>query len=284
MRTVPFRTVLEQVLALSGTPYSASTQEQREIAANHITLRFQEGYDRYPWPEILKIEERAFAAAYDAGRTYDSGDVVWYSTTSKYYEATATGTGNLPTNTSFWEETTKPAALLIEYEQYGANKIYRLWGAYERDPRVNTTNRSRNYVQTADGFVFPGSTTNTLWLVFTTRPPVWTAIPYNASASYARYDQVFSTDTENANIFPDRGENWIMELDDDENAFWLKQDFPAVLQLFVSYGAAADLMLYGGNRDVADIQRMKAQADTALWDEWDKVKPLATALVKGLGA
>lgn len=51
-------------------------------------------------------------AAYAGGTTYDEDDQAYYSTTGKFYRAVLETTGNLPTDTSYWEEVEIPYAFL----------------------------------------------------------------------------------------------------------------------------------------------------------------------------
>lgn len=281
MRTRPFRTVLEAALAEAGTPYTSATQGQLEVAANAVSFRSQTLADMFPWPELLLVEERAFAENYFASKTYEAGDVVWYDTTRKYYEALQGTTGNLPTDATYWEETTRPDPQVIEVEQYGANKIDRLWSVWTNDPRSALSNRSWDFTNMGDRYDVPRADSDTVWIVFHKPPARYTAIVWDVNANYNRYDQVYYPGDENGVNFPDRGENYMLELDTNGNAMWVLVPFPAVLFGYCVYGAAASMVRYGGNHDLADI--LEARAEQSMQTEWDKARPLIKALVKGVG-
>ena len=280
MRTRPFRTVLEAAFAEAGTPYLSATTAQLEVAANAVSFRVQTAADMFPWPELIRVEERAFCENWFVTKTYAADDVVWSTTERKYYIALQASTNVAVTNTSYWAETTTPTPKIVELEQYGATKIARLWDAWKNDPRSSTSNRSWNYTFHNDRFDFPDATGNTVWLVFSPPPPKFTTVLYDAGADYDRYDQVYSPGTENGENFPDRGENYMLELDTSNNPFWQLVPFPAALYGYCVYGCAATMLRNNGNREVA--MELEAIADQKLQTEWDKARPLIRALVKGV--
>jgi hypothetical protein len=74
---------------------------------------------------------------YNAGTAYAAGDQAYYETTGDYYKCILTSTGNLPTNTTYWERLTVPYELF----EYTCQASYGDWlksneqhqnGAFER--------------------------------------------------------------------------------------------------------------------------------------------------------
>lgn len=278
MRTTPFRTMLETTLALAGIPYAATTQDQRDTAANHINLKLQDWWDAKPWPELLQFEERAFASPWDATRSYGVGDVVWSETEEAYYEAAQAGSGHAVTDAAWWTVTDKPARQVIDWEQYGQNKIGRVWGVSNTDPRLSTSRVEWEIILTDEGVVVPDATGNTVWIVFTKPASRFTAIEYSPTADYDRYDLVFYPGSENGENFPDRGEVSMLELDTNGDDFWDWVPFPAFLSSGISYLAAADMCRFMGGKDsIAD--RYELLGEQKLLDEWDKVRPLVVAWI-----
>lgn len=277
MRRIPFRTVMEQALAVAGYNYSSAQAGQLESLCNYINMRVQSAWDWAPWPELVRIEERAFAAPYEASRTYGEGDVVWYAAEEAYFEALSTTQGNAPTNATYWEETTTPAELLVEWEQYGLTKMARVWQVYTKDPRTAATALKLDHVETRNGVVVPKATGTTVWVKYTEPAYRYTAVEHNGAAAYSRYDLVYYPASETASIFPDRGEVYEAELDSNGVQVWELVPFPAFLSLHVTRAAGADVLRYYGQLERAlEYDGLAAQA---LQDEWDKVRAYQTAEV-----
>ncbi len=283
MRSTPFRTIIEQVLGLAGQVYDSTASAQLEQVSNFITLRMQEAYDYYPFPELRKREERAFANRWYATVSYAVSDVVWDPTTEKYYAALQAHSNVVVTNATYWEEASTPATLLVNYEQLGATKIGRVWGVYATDPNTSTSNTEYDYVQTEDGIAVPGCTAKTVWVVFTPPAPRWTARTHVTTAgAYRRYDVVYSDPNATANEnFPDRGECYVAEYDSNNAIVWVKQPFPTVLSRFVVYAAGSDLLRYYGKKDQADD--FESRAYQFLGDERDKVGLSSMQSWRGIG-
>lgn len=280
MRTVPFRTILEQVLGIMGQPFSINQTSQLEQACNFINLRVANKWDDRPWPELVQYQERAFAAPYVATRTYATDDVVWWEATDAYYKALSTTIGNAPTNPTYWEETTTPSEMLVEWEQYAQDKIGRVWEVWTADPRITATARRMEYLLTADGIVVPAALQDTVWIVFTKPASRYTSALYAEGTTYNRYDMVFYPWTESAAIFPDRGEVYQVEQDSLGAYFWNLVPFPAFLSGYVTMAAAADMLRHNGQKELA-IQ-YEQTADDRLANEWDKVRQAGRVIVLGV--
>lgn len=276
---------MEQCLGLTGELFSIGQTAQLEQVCNFINVRMARKWDDRPWPELLNYQERAFAAPYVASRDYAAGDMVWYATTEKYYAASQDSTGNAPTNVTFWAETSRPAALTVEHEQYGLDKISKVWGVWSKDPRVNTTALDLGFIQTGDGFVVPAAPGNTVWVVFAKPASRYTAVQFSQTAAdageYSRYDLTFWPAEEDSDIFPDRGDVFMAEVNEADEYVWQLVPFPAFMAGYIGIGVAADLMRYRGQKEQA--AQFDAQAEDALEDEWDKVRPAGRAQVTGVG-
>jgi hypothetical protein len=90
-----------------------------------------------PTDDIIYVDNAAalgepnFAADYNNNFTYSIGDVVIYE--GVYYQATAAGTGHLPTNTAYWEEVVGSANVWGVITIDGERIMYR-----HRDTVANT--------------------------------------------------------------------------------------------------------------------------------------------------
>lgn len=61
--------------------------------------------------------------AYAAGVAYSTNDQAYYATTGDFYRAKQASTGNLPTNTTYWERLTIP----YDFAEYIAHGAYADW-------------------------------------------------------------------------------------------------------------------------------------------------------------
>lgn len=143
MRTTPFRAVLEEVLASCGLVYDAANQTQLDTAANCINRRLAEMWDWTSWPETVRSQKRGFADQHTTALPYAAGDVLWDDTAEAYYEAKIlVPVGIALTNTTYWGVATRPTASLIEWEQYGADEIGRVWRVTKADWFTDTARNS----------------------------------------------------------------------------------------------------------------------------------------------
>ena len=260
MRRVPFRTILERIHELNGLTYDGANTSLLAVVVNSINRRVAEAWDWCPWPELLRVEQRAFAEDWVATESYSTGDVVWYN--SAYWEAQQDSTGVAPVEGADWSETDTPADKLIAWEQSGETKIGRPLYIYKNDPRSASTNVRYSWMEDTDGIHMLGCTRETVWVVFMEPATVYSSIVWATNAPYERYDVVYYPGTETGIAFPDKGECYKAELDSAGEQFWQLQPFPAVLAAYVTYAAAADLARY--YRKDEDAARLQADADDHL--------------------
>jgi hypothetical protein len=68
----------------------------------------EDGAPAVVWVEFRRRMPKFTGTAYSNTTAYAVGDVVYYSTTGECYVARAAGTGNLPTNTTYWTKQDLP--------------------------------------------------------------------------------------------------------------------------------------------------------------------------------
>lgn len=259
IRRVPFRTILEGVLAPVGQTLDTALTAQLTIAVNAINMRVEEGWNYGAWPEWTLCQERPFADKWYDDLSYAAGDLVYYAPNHKYYTALLAGTNQNPvTATTYWEETVD-VDQIVGWEQYYQDKIGRVLGVTNADPNTTLDYYDWEWELGADGLLIPEATGDTVWVKFLKRPPrfsasIWTAAPATA---YQRYDVVFYPGTESGN-FPSKGECYELDLDTDSNPIYTLVEFPAVLEAFVTRAAAADLARFYGQEKKADVLEDRA--------------------------
>lgn len=172
MRTVTVRSVLNGVAARMGIDISQTIPSHTVTAyLEYINSRLAEVWERYPWPEWTLIEQREYRATYAAGTAYVAGDEVFYE--GAYYRATGSTTGNLPTDTGYWEGADGDMVRTIALDQDGETEISEVIGVYGSDPRVNRSAREYDFEVTADGVLVMGGPAQP-WVEFCKAAPVFT--------------------------------------------------------------------------------------------------------------
>ncbi len=266
MNRVPFRDVMEAVLAQCGQKFDATLNDQQSILATYINIRMSEAWNFGPWHDIALIEERAFADSWNTDVDYVIGDIVYLADTGKYYSAKADNSGKSPdTNTTEWladceHETT------ISHEQYGAEKINRVWKITSQNPRKFKTFRSYEFDQSGTDIHVPECGLTTVWLHFSPPAPRFTGKKWDAAlaSTYTRGTIIFYPGEESG-TFPNTGECYRADLDSEGNAIWVLIPFPEFLQRFVVSAAAADMLRYYGKSEEATELRNESYA--ALYEE-----------------
>lgn len=283
MRTIPFRTVLEDVLGLAGYPYDTASQTQLEMAARFVNRHVRQFWEWGPWPEWTRAEYRPLAETYNETITYVQGDVVYYDTTDTYYVCTAAlSAGNLPTNTNYWAESEVPVVPYIDYEQHHQTKIGRVWRVTRLNPYVTGRADQTSYPFSVsdNGIIVADRTQKRVWVLFSDQSPRFSAKAFDATASYQQYDVVYYPNTENSDIFPDRGQCYYADIDSLGAYVWVQVKFPLAAHNYVVNKAAADMLRYYGNKELAvSIDQM---SEEMIQVEWDRVNTLAYQNVIGM--
>lgn len=284
MNKVPFRGVLEEVFGIGvGRALDTSSQVELDLAVNRINRRLQEAWDFAMWPEVIRSQERGCAEPWHTNMAYSSGDVVWDSTTAKYYLASQNvPAGTAVTNATYWTATTKPAGNLIGWEQYSKDEIGRVWKVSNKDATKYSSLRSYPWVETSDGIrVHDDMTGDTAWVLFSLRCPVFSGKPHDPTVNYETGDIVLSPLTEVTGRFPQQGESYKVIKDAENNYAWTLVEFPKRLALCVTTAAAGDLLRYYQQKERGN--EMIAEARTYLEDEVMKLGSASGAAVNFRG-
>lgn len=265
-------------MGIAGQKYDATLTDQLAIAVGFINLRVREGWEWEKWPEWTLSQERAFAEDWADTESYAEDEVVWDATTEAYYKSLQdANTGNAVTDAAWWEECDADDTEILT-EQYGRDKIGRVWNVCDLNPQQYEQVRTYPHVLTADGLRVLGSPGTTVWVEFTKPAPRFSSRVHSTSETgYARYDIVFYPGTEDSDLFPDRGECYIAEVDDAGDQFWDKVDFPMALAQFVISAAGGDLLKHYGQRETGNEEIDRGYA--ALFAEARKVAPARRAAV-----
>ena len=106
MQITKFRDVLGGVAHRMGLDPDNLLDVEKASLAEFIQSRVRQGWEYYPWPETMKVEQRQYRPDYAGGTTYsnaasdvDSSQVYWPQE-NKYYQALKSTSGNAPTDAS----------------------------------------------------------------------------------------------------------------------------------------------------------------------------------------
>lgn len=275
INSIPFRTILEDVLGLSGYPYDSASQAQLEMAARFINRHIRNFWEWGAWPEWTRAEQRAFASPYYASVTYALNNVVYYATTDKYYKALGSTIGNAPTNATHWVQVGIPDAREIAFAQNGLRIVGRPWRVTRLNPYFTARGDQYSFAFNLHEGALSVSdcNLNRVWLLYSDPAPVFTAKVWSSATAqaglYQRYDIVFYPGDEITNTFPQKGLCYIADYDANGSAVWVPVYFPRAAHSYVVFKAGADLLRHYGQKELAPTY--DAQGDAAIRDEWDKI-------------
>lgn len=273
MLATTYARLLARTLALSGT--QASTTDSADLAqiGTLIDSRCRAAWEHYWWPETMQSEARPYRADYASGTTYAIGDEVYYPTTGYYYTATASTTGNAPTNNSYWELLLDIEPAEVPYTATGLSAIGKVRQVAASDPQDGAGARNLPFALTATGVRLIGQTVPMLAYVwYQLRAPELSGATYSAGATYAVDDRIYFASGSGTY----EGDYWTCltatsagESPSTHAAKWQRNEIPSILVDAIAYGTAADLMRAGGKADLAPY--LEDKAETALIREQSKL-------------
>lgn len=193
MRTIPFLQLLRKAQRLCGLA-RLEPPELAESFAEWLEARLRKAYQRFPWPELCPVEERALRERWQATEDYVPGDVVAHDAGdgTAYYEAQTYVPAALEpgTDEDYWTET-GDYERIVAYDQPGENVFHDVLGVYRRDPRrFPAAPLPLGFRLLDDGILLPTDAPATVFIQYRKAPPRLTTTAYDAAATYTP-DDVF---------------------------------------------------------------------------------------------
>lgn len=269
MRTVTAKALIYGAATCGGMDPSEHLPDNIARAlVEYLNGAIRTGWESYDWPELTKIEQRAYRDPYEAGTTYGLGDEVWDAATLTYYRSLAAGNaGNPLTDTTKWETPTD-FDRYVSWEQTGQTPIGDILGASRNDPRKTGLERALavGYWLGENGIQFGPDAPNLVWIRFRTRPATITWDQYAATTSYAAGETAY---------YPADGQCYTCiaaatnRTPPTSPTYWQPVELPYVLAEWAKRAAAADWLREERQYEKAAAQQ--AHAQTALDREWDKL-------------
>lgn len=248
MRTVTYKSIQDSVFRNAGIDPNSDTltTEQKGAVADYINERVVEALQFAWWPELMRIEERAFRRTWRAVETYAAGDEVYYA--EAYYEAIRANTGVQPgTSENDWTLTVL-TNWYIELNRLGETPIGEVKQITRIDPRTKQTQRLK-FALSENGIQMVGTNLpDTVWVEFRIQPPVFTSAAWATKVGgYLDGERVLNDDGEVYEVITINGE-----------MYWNKVEMPFVFSAFVKRAATADYLNFVGQTDKADNELEKA--------------------------
>jgi len=277
MRTVTFKSVLWGLaLRLGLDPAENLQTNQAQALVEYINARVREAWEWADWPELVAVEERAFAVAHDSSLTYNTGNLVWDAGTASYYTALSAVPGGIQiSNATYWEATaTADVTKNLPRAQTGQTEIGDLFNVYTRDPHANANPGELDWWPIGNNYQVQTNRA-TVWIYYRTVPSHFTEVPYSASRAYTTGETVYD---------PTTGECYRAAQGSTGQAvtnttYWTKLDMPRVLSEAVKCGAYADSLREAGQSSragdeegryeamlISEIDKVTAQAGR--WPRW----------------
>lgn len=253
------------VAYLLGLDPRANLQKpQARALGAAINGRVREAWEHYPWPELIRTEQRQYRSTWNGALTYDDGAEVWNGT-GYYRSLAAANLGNAVTNALWWAPIAEIDHLL-PIDEAGLTPIGEVLAIAERDPRTTHNPRSLDFWIQNNGVQLHNHAPASVWIRYRIRPSEFSGDSYDPTVSYAPGEVVY---------LPDDGECY-KAIDGSTDAFpllspdyWTLQPFPYIFAPFVKHAAYSDALREDGQHDKA--LREEAHARRRLEDEIMKI-------------
>ncbi len=256
MRTVSFASVLAGVASVLGIEPAAYTVALQAKALLAINRHIKTGWKFDFWPELTRVEQRAYRPFWDEATQFDAGEIVYFAADGHYYQANPA-----PNNPQDGES---PAAYpakwtavtdfrrFIALDQPGETPIDEIEGLYAYDPRLRTQRPARLPFSISHEGVVPMAESYALvWVKFRVRVSQFSQAVFNPANTYAAGALVLDAAGEGYRAVAAVPVN--SELTD--TIYWEAQPFPAFLDDFVIHAVAADLLAGEGQTRAAAVER-----------------------------
>jgi hypothetical protein len=265
MRVVSFKSVLEGVATRLGLEPSVNLERPQAAAlTEYIQDKLEDAWELIPWPEWTIVEERQFRHDFSDTTSYVVGAEIYYETEDKYYQCILDSTGNLPTDTAFWEEATELDQYVARDQFWEDTQIGAVWAVYRDDPRDFRNPIKVGWWMSSNGIQIMSTALTKVWIEFGLHPPRFTSSEWDSEETYAEDDIVYYPITGQCYVALGPGANHVPT----DTAFWDLQRFPYILAKHIKLAAVAEALKEDEAFDKATVQ--EGLAEFALSKAMDK--------------
>lgn len=326
MLTSNYSDVLRRTVELVLGTYPPRTTEAAQFKG-YLSSWLKNAWESEWWPELVRIEERTYRAAWDiataytagaqvyhpdsnayfqalrastgqapasddgsggytadnaywaqlqpsyggsnyvAATAYAVGDTVFYPTTRRRYMAHTAGTGNLPSDTTYWGVLTDFDPYIAD-DQTGETEIGSVFAIYSANPRTTRTWKEVPFQRSVTGVQTIGGP-NVVWVEFRLVPPQFTGSDWDSDTAYTAGQQVYFTISGAGNFYECLTATSAGDSPLTAASAWAVVEIPRIFDDYMAFGAAADWYRLQGQHDKAAV--MERGADDQLGAETDKL-------------
>lgn len=259
MRTVPFQKIIRRMALKCGiTPDSEDyTEELIELLVEGLNTGLQSAWKAARWPDACLVEERQFAADWDASETYAEGDIVYHD--DQYYVALQASTNEDPTTaTTYWEVTSDYDVFIDREQAWEDNEIGEFLTFTDRDPRKSQIPFYYLASIVHDGAWLTATCSgSTVWVYFRKVCPRFGWAEWADDETYAAGDLVIGSDEECYKcVAASTGSD---PTTDATHAYWVKVEFPESFERWAMHYAKAVYLRDDGQDDKATAEEESAE-------------------------
>lgn len=260
MRTASAKQIFDGIASRFGKT-ELTAQDRQFVGQLLDSERVTELWEYANWRELDVVEERFYYADYAGGTTYATGAIVYYPTEETYYQALQESTGNLPTDTDYWEEATD-FETIVDFVQAGKTPIGIVNAVTLEDPRLVPNSARVDFVRREDALQVVAVDQVSVWVRFTRREPRITGAAYSAETAYVTGDVVYDATTGGCYqaLQGSTGQAVTAE------AYWQLQEIPHFGLNFLIRAGLADL--YDSKDQPEKAGRQEAKAEDCLADAY----------------
>lgn len=260
MRTIPFRKLIERAARKCGViPGSADyTDEFVELLVEGINEGLPYAWKAAKWPDAVSVEERQFAADYDATETYAEDAIVLYD--EQYWISLQnSNTGNTPADGSaYWEVTSDYDFYIDRNQAWEDSEIGEFLTITDRDPRKSRVPFYYLFTTDAEGaWLTSNCSAATVWVFFRKPCPKFGWAEWDTDTTYAVDDLVIGSDGEcYVCVAASTGDDPTTDATD---TYWVKVEFPESFERYALHYARAYILEDDGQDDKSGKEKDEAE-------------------------
>jgi hypothetical protein len=249
MRTVRFKTVLDAVSRMAGWGSVMEIDDvRRGKIVEYINVRLREAWEWDWWPELMKIELRAYRPSWDSEYPYMAGNEAYYPADGTYYRCLVGNIGEQPDISDTHWELVSIEDKYIGYEQPGETFIGHVRHVYTRNPRRSQYPGILNFGLSENGVQLSPIAPARVWVEFRIRCNRFCNDEHDPGALYELGDTIYD---------PTTGECY-QALETEAGQYWSKVDFPYIFKNFVVRAVCSDLLRDDGQDEKSYPEESRA--------------------------
>ena len=251
MRTVLFGKVLSTISRMAGWGKVTEIDDvRRGKIIDYINNRMGIAWEWDWWPELMRVENRAYRDTWVVTYAYSAGNEVYNAFDLSYYTCLIGNSGVRPdTDASKWE-LLDVEDKYIGYTQYDKAFIGHVEGVYTRNPWTSVRPGKLAHSVSDNGVQLSPLAPDLVWLSFRTRVAVFGNDEHDPDFNYVAGDVIYDEAT--GNCFEALETSGGGE-------YWGLVEFPYILKRYIVRAVYSDIKREDGLADRAAYEESKAE-------------------------